>query len=149
MVTIQKTVIKMKTNINTLVLASMLLFSSGIYAACTKKDIAGIWHANLHGVVSPLENSQHLLFRCALVVSAAGAITTRSKCDIAVPPTYAPVVVRGGLLSISNICKVSGHLILENLTVPIDKAWLNKGKDVLSGEGVLPGGWITLNAIKQ
>lgn len=146
----------MKTNINILALVSMLLFSSGLYAACAKKDIAGTWHANFHVVGSPLKDSQHILFRCVVVVNTASAITTQSKCEAGVsslPSKYFPVPVQGGFLSVNNICKVSGHLDVlvgsESLSLPIDEAWLSKGKDVLSGEGVADDGWLTFNAIKQ
>jgi hypothetical protein len=132
----------------------MLLFSSGLYATCVKKDIVGIWHANLHAVVSPSKDSQHLLFRCVAVVNTAGAITRQSKCEAGIPALkYLPVPVQGGVLSVNSICKVSGHLKVlvgsVSVSLPIDQAWLSKGKDVLSGEGVYDDGWLTLNAIKQ
>lgn len=135
----------------------MLLFSSGIYAACTKKDIAGIWHVNVHAVDNPNnpeKKSDHVLFRCTLNVTKIGAITTPSICYFPYTPdptnySYLPIPVQGGTLFIDNICKVSGYITLENFTIPIDEAWLNKGRDVLSGVGMYPVGWLTFDAIKQ
>ena len=125
-----------------LIVATGLVLSNEVAAACKKNALSGTYQIYATGANS----SSFIVTQCTIKVASNGAIRSSGTCD----STSGISKVTGGQLKIKKNCNVTGELRTTDFVTTIVQSLMYRTKDAIAGSFVDDSGTVgTFHAVKR